>query len=106
MVLGVFQVMSKNSVADAVTYVFEWESQPNSCLKCASLNRKQWMNQTIDQPTLNDDVLGPIWDLNADRSLMHGGSGTCRCHLWVRVEIDFSKLESYSELQQLTTRLT
>jgi len=94
-----------SNVDDVITFVFEWESQPNACPKCASLNRKQWITKNLDQPTINDDVLGPVWDLTADRSLMHGGSGTCKCHLWVRVEITYSQLDSFRDLAVTSGRM-
>jgi len=41
-----------------------------------------------------------VWDLNLDRSLLHGASGTCRCTLEVEVEVDWEKIQEFRELQE------
>lgn len=83
------------------TYIFTWFSLSDACPKCRSLNGRDYHDQNIYQNTLWDVHWGDIWDLNADRSLMHGGSGTCRCQLTVRVEFDWSKWRALEEMREV-----
>jgi len=71
-------------------YVFRWWTLgSNPCPKCQALNGREYHGQDLFAPVLVDPEFGPIWDLNADHSLMHGGSGkNCNCFLEVQVEID------------------
>jgi len=95
-------------VSELVKCVFIWHSpmDARTCRKCAALNGRVYYNQDIDAPVLMDPQFGPIWDLNANRSLMHGASGTCRCSLEVRVEtVQFEKLSFLSDLDELMERM-
>ena len=84
-----------------VTYTFLWHSQPDACKHCAAVP-KIITGQDLFASVLTNPVNGePIWDLNADRSLMHGGSGTCRCQLTVRVEFDWSKADWWQDIMAM-----
>jgi len=50
---------------------------------------------------LISDTAGPVWDLNLDRSLLHGASGTCRCTLEIEVELDWEQIQELRELREL-----
>jgi len=84
------------------TYIFTWRTSRDVkvCQWCDPLD-----GQTIFYDLFSDvlvsDLAGPVWDLNADRSLMHGASGTCRCTLEVAVELDWSQIQELHELQDL-----
>jgi hypothetical protein len=90
-------------------YVFVWHSfmDARSCLKCGALNGREYRDQDLFSPVLVDPEFGPIWDLNQNRSLMHGASGTCRCFLEVTVEsINLENLEGYKEFWQIAERMS
>jgi len=94
--------MSEN-YQDIFEYVFTWISyiDAKSCRYCVALNGREYHGQDLFAPVLVDPEFGPIWDLDANRSLMHGGSGTCRCMLVVRVEnIKFEDVEGFAKLNQ------
>jgi len=80
-------------------YIFTWQALSDACKRCASLNMREYRNQNIYQEVLFDYWYGNIWDLNVDRSLMHGASGTCRCALTVRVECDWNKSKWFQDLK-------
>ena len=90
-----------SQVKDAFSYVFIWHSfmDARACLKCVALNGREYRDQDIFAPVLVDPQFGPIWDLDANRSLMHGGSGTCRCTLEVQTFFDWNKLPSIQDLK-------
>jgi len=90
----------------AVSYVFAWHALSDACPKCRALNGREWHDQDLFQDVLWDPIHGNLWDLNVDRSLMHGGSGTCRCQLEVRIHVDVNAVPSYVELVELTEMLT
>jgi len=97
--------MSESEVQ--VVYTFLWFSVPPSCPECTALNGTVIHGQTLDQPILYDPATGkPIWDLNSDRPLTHGGTGkNCDCRLEVIAEADLSKeawlQDLYAETQKL-----
>jgi len=76
------------SESNVFHYVFVWHSfvDARSCPKCVALDGREYHDQDLFAPVLVDPEFGPVWDLNQDRSLMHGASGTCRCFLEVIVE--------------------
>jgi hypothetical protein len=90
-------LVTTSEIEDYIEYLFHWSSLADACPKCRSLNGKVWHGQNLFNPTLRDDVYGDIWDLNADVSLMHGASGTCRCHL--QVEVIFNEAKFLESLQ-------
>jgi len=53
---------------------------------------------------LISDTYGPVWDLDADRSLLHGASGTCRCVLEVEVEVDWEQMAEFRELREILNK--
>lgn len=71
-----------------IEYVFIWHSSMDtrSCPKCVALNGREYRGQDLFSLVLIDPEFGPVWDLNQNRSLMHGGKGTCRCFLEVIIE--------------------
>lgn len=86
-----------------ISYVFVWHSflDVRSCRKCVALNGKEYRNQDLFAPVLIDPQFGPVWDLNLNRSLMHGASGTCRCSLEVIVErIDLNQWDTFQNLNK------
>ena len=97
--------MSEPSELEGIaTYIFQWQALSDACKRCASLNMREYRDQNIYQNVLFDVWYGNIWDLNVDRSLMHGGSGTCRCHLTVRCEFDWSKASWWQDLMAMKER--
>ena len=89
---------------DLFHYVFIWHStiDAKSCLKCRNLDGREYRDQDLFGPVLIDRDYGPVWDLEADRSLMHGGSGTCRCGLEVALEsVDLERLDGFATLKEL-----
>jgi len=78
-----------------------WNALSDACKYCAILNGREWTDQDIFQSVLWDPIWGNLWDLDAGRSLMHGGVGTCRCQLTVRVEMDVLQLEEYVGFDEL-----
>jgi hypothetical protein len=42
-----------------------------------------------------------IWDLDADISLMHGGSGTCQCYLEVNPWVDLEKTQFWTDTMRI-----
>lgn len=95
-------------MSELVKCVFIWHSPMDSrtCQKCAALNGRVYHDQDVDVSVLIDPEFGPIWDLNTNRSLMHGASGTCRCWLEVRVEtVHFEKLSFLNDLDELMERM-
>ena len=93
-----------SELKDVICYVFVWHTLgSNPCPKCLALNGRQYRGQDLFAPVLVDPEFGPIWDLNADHSLMHGGSGkNCNCFLEVRIEnINLEKLPFYPQYQKL-----
>jgi hypothetical protein len=94
--------------AKVFQYVFVWHSyvDAHSCRKCVALNGREYRDQDLFAPVLVDPEFGPIWDLNQDRSLMHGGVGTCRCFLEVQVEsFDLTQLENYDQVMNHIERM-
>ena len=87
------------------TYIFQWQALSDACKRCASLNMREWHDQNLYNEVLWDWWWGRIWDLNVDRSLMHGASGTCRCQLTVRVECDWNKSKWFQDLKESTQTL-
>ena len=90
---------------NAITYVFAWHSLSDACLKCQNLNGREWTDQSIFQEMLWDPIWGELWDLWADKSMMHGMSGTCRCQLEVRVELQLEEWKEYVDLCELLRQL-
>jgi len=84
----------------AFTYIFMWNSLSDACPRCRALNGREWQDQDLFADVLIDPQFGPIWDLNQDISLMHGASGTCRCQLTVRVEVDLTQVEEFRQLSE------
>jgi hypothetical protein len=82
---------------EAFTYVFAWHSLSDACPKCQNLNGREWHDQDIFQEMLWDPIWGELWDLWADQSMMHGMSGTCRCQLEVRVEVEIEEVHEYAD---------
>lgn len=96
------------SESKVFSYVFIWHSyvDARSCPKCVALNGREYHGQDLFASVLVDPEFGPIWDLEADRSLMHGGSGTCRCGLEVQVEsFDLTQLENYGQVMTHIERM-
>lgn len=89
-----------SELEDIATYIFMWNSLSDACPKCRSLNMREYRDQSIYQNVLWDSWYGNVWDLNRDRSLMHGASGTCRCQLTVRVEFDWSNWDALKEMHE------
>ncbi|MCK4481689.1 hypothetical protein KAU55_00570 [Candidatus Bathyarchaeota archaeon] len=83
------------------TYFFMWHSQPDACLRCAALNGRGWRTHNITMGMLVDVSSGlPVWDIEQDRSMMHGGTGKhCRCQVTVHVEFDWSKWEELNDFR-------
>lgn len=98
--------MSELYEQDIVKYTFHWHSQPDACAECAAVP-KTIRDQDLFSPMLINPANGqPIWDLEADRSLMHGGTGKhCRCQLEVIAEVDISQASWWQELQTATRKL-
>jgi hypothetical protein len=97
-----------------VLYVFVWHSyvDARSCSKCVALNGREYHDQDVLSHVLVDPEFRAIWDLDANRSLMHGGSGTCRCQLEIRVEsvnveipetVQF--IDEYAQLDEMSKSL-
>jgi len=96
------------SESNVFHYVFVWHSfvDARSCSKCVALNGREYRGQDLFASVLVDAEFGPVWDLDADRSLMHGASGTCRCFLEVLVEsYDLTQLENYGEVMNHIERM-
>jgi len=91
-----------SDVDDAFTYIFTWRTSRDDrvCQWCDPLDGEV-MFFDLFSDVLISDTAGPVWDLNLDRSLLHGASGTCRCELEVEVELDWSQIEELQELQEL-----
>ena len=84
-------------------YVFIWHSyvDARSCPKCVALNGREYHDQDLFGRVLVDPEFGPIWNLEGDFSLMHGGVGTCRCQIEVRVIVETEQIEETRELENL-----
>lgn len=83
-------------MSETVKCVFVWHSpmDARTCRKCALLNGRVYHDQDVFGHVLVDSEFGEIWDLDANRSLMHGGVGTCRCRLEVvEIDVDLERLE-------------
>jgi len=89
-----------SSVDDAFTYIFTWRTSRDNrvCQWCDPLDG-QVIFYDLFSSVLVSDIGGPVWDLDADRSLLHGASGTCRCSLEVEVEVDWAKIAEFNELR-------
>jgi len=90
------------SESNVFHYVFVWHSfvDARSCSKCVALNGREYRGQDLFASVLVDAEFGPVWDLDADRSLMHGASGTCRCFLEVFLEsVNLENMQSFRDVQ-------
>jgi len=93
--------------SDGITYTFTWRAQGDACPECANLNGRSWTGQDIFQGTLYDAFWGDIWNLDDDRSMTHGGSGSqCRCKIDVTVHFDWNKIAEVHDLNELTNLLS
>lgn len=88
----------KENLSEVVTYTFVWHIQPDACPKCRALNGIVARDQDLFASVLIGPYGSSIWDLDADRSLMHGGVGTCRCGLEVIAEVDLSKASWFQDI--------
>lgn len=87
----------------AIEYVFVWHSMVDarSCKKCVALNGRQYHGQDLFASVLVDPAFGPVWSLDGDFSLVHGGAPTCRCRLEVKVEsVDLSSVKELASLNR------
>ena len=93
--------MTEVGVDDAFTYIFTWRTSRDDrvCQWCDPLDGEVMIFDLFSS-VLISDIGGPVWDLDADRSLLHGASGTCRCSLEVEVEVDWEQMAEFRELQE------
>ena len=83
------------------SYVFVWFALSDACPKCQALNGREYRGQDLFQPVLEDPEFGPVWDLEANESLVHPN---CRCHLMVNVSVNLGEWSEYQELSDTLTR--
>lgn len=89
-----------SNVDEYITYVFTWRTSHDDrvCQWCNPLDG-QVIFFDLFSSVLISDLQGPVWNLDADISLLHGASGTCRCSLDVDVEVDWDKIAEFNELK-------
>jgi len=81
-------------IDDAIKYTFTWYTYWDNkvCQKCRNLDGKTWHDQDLFASQLMDEVLGPVWDLDADQTLAHPN---CRCHIEVVAHVDLGAIKIY-----------
>jgi len=89
-----------SNVDEYITYIFTWRTSHDDrvCQWCNPLDG-QVIFFDLFSDILISDIAGPVWDLNADHSLLHGASGTCRCSLDIEVEVDWERIAEFNELK-------
>jgi hypothetical protein len=89
------------SLEDAMTYEFTWHTfSVEPCGRCRDLENYTWTQSKLEGVLIHPEQ-GEVWDLDADVSLMHGGSGTCQCYLEINPYVDLEKTPLWNEVKLL-----
>jgi hypothetical protein len=83
-------LVTTSKLGEPVLCTITWQTALDDrvCPICNGLLGVKWEHYDIFEPLLIHSTFGPVWDLDANRSLVHSDRGNCRCFLIIETEIN------------------